>query len=89
MPTAPWLRLFLRNLLLLVGAALPLLVVLLGLSNQKQVVDFLGEAVLLYVGFLGPMLIGGLVYLLCLFLLVRQWPNHGSPPSRPVLISRR
>jgi hypothetical protein len=70
-------KLFLRNLLVLLCVTLPLLVLLFGLFNREEATDFLGEAVLLYVGFIGPMVIGGVLYLLVLSLLTSYLPRRG------------
>jgi uncharacterized membrane protein len=64
MTRSAWLKLSFQNLLLLAVVALPILLVILAITNRKQITDPLGEATILYVGFGIPMLLGAIPYLL-------------------------
>ena len=76
MTRSAWLKLSFQNLLLMALIALPILLVILAITNRKQITDPLGEATILYVGFGIPMLLGAIPYLLSLYALAWAWPKH-------------
>ncbi len=70
MPESSWMRAGAKNLALLLLAFLPVFLLLAGLLGRiggHFTSDVLGDASVLYPGLLGPVFLGGLVYLGCLF----------------------
>lgn len=74
-----WIKLMLWNLLILIAVILPMTLFvqwvtarLLGIETSG---DFVGDASVLYVGFLGPLVAAGVIYLLALFSVANRAPS--------------
>lgn len=89
MRIAPVARAGTRNLLLLVLVFLPVFLLLAGLltrfTRQGGATDVIGTATVLYVGFILPVLTGGVFYLIILFAAAHRNPSR--PRALALLLS--
>lgn len=71
-----WLKAGMTNIALLLAVILPLFLILSGLlaraTGRDPEADVIGTTTVLFPGFLGPMLVGGLIYLALLFMTVAR-----------------
>ena len=80
MRSSSWWKAGVTDILVLIAGFLPLFLLLAGalarVSGAEESGDLLGTASVLYPGFVAPVLLGGVLYLLCLFALAQRQRAH-------------